>query len=294
MAIDSPLEPYYKSRDRAFTLLQGDCRDIMAQFDFKFDMIFADPPYFLSNGGISCHAGQVVCVDKGDWDKEETTHDKDTFNLQWLRLCRDKLKEDGTIWVSGTHHNIFSVANAMRECGYKTLNVITWAKTNPPPNISCRYFTHSTEFVIWARKSPKVPHYFNYPLMKHINGGKQMTDVWRLPAVGRWEKGPDRHPTQKPLGLLTRIILASTRPGGWILDPFSGSGTTGIAAALCSRRFLGIEMESSYLELAKARRVSLDSPQAREKLIAHLPDLGLCADLPDGPTCREPSPSCPY
>lgn len=129
------------------------------------------------------------------------------FNLEWLGLCRDKLKENGTIWISGTYHNIFSVANCLTELGYKILNVITWAKTNPPPNISCRYFTYSTEFIIWARKSEKKPHYFNYDLMKQINGDKQMTDVWHLPAIARWEKSFGKHPTQKPLALLARIIM---------------------------------------------------------------------------------------
>ena len=163
---------------------------------FKFDMIFADPPYFLSNGGISYQAGKIVCVDKGDWDKGGTPKSIDDFNRKWLSLCRDKLKENGTIWISGTHHNIFSIANIITELGYRILNVITWAKTNPPPNISRRFFTYSTEFIIWARKTQKTPHKYNYALMKSINGGKQMTDVWRLPAIARWEKSCGKHPTQ--------------------------------------------------------------------------------------------------
>lgn len=160
---------------------------------------------------------------------------------------------------SGTYHNIFSVANKLTQLGFKILNVITWAKTNPPPNISCRYFTYSTEFIIWARKCPKKPHYFNYDLMKLLNENKQMTDVWRLPAIARWEKSQGKHPTQKPLALLVRIILASTRHGAWILDPFSGSGTTGIAASLTGRRYLGIEREKEYLDLSIRRRVELEN-----------------------------------
>lgn len=182
------------------------------------------------------------------------------FNRTWLSLCREKLKDNGTIWISGTHHNIFSIANVLTELGYKILNVITWAKTNPPPNISCRFFTYSTEFIIWARKCPKVPHKYNYELMKAINDGKQMTDVWRLPAIARWEKSCGKHPTQKPLALLTRIILASTDEHDWILDPFTGSSTTGIAASLCNRRFLGIEKELEFLSLSCNRRQELDAP----------------------------------
>ena len=250
--------PFYKSDDRAFTIVHGDCFDVLPQFDFKFDMIFADPPYFLSNGGISYQAGKVVCVDKGEWDKGGTPESIMEFNRKWLTLCREKLKENGTIWISGTHHNIFAIANLLTELGYKILNVITWAKTNPPPNISCRFFTYSTEFILWARKNPKVPHKYNYELMKAINEGKQMTDVWRLPAIARWEKSCGKHPTQKPLALLTRIILACTDEHDWILDPFAGSSTTGIAANLCGRRFLGIEKEVDFMKLSRSRRVEIE------------------------------------
>lgn len=253
------IKSYYKSPNRDFTLLHGDCIRLMGEFDFKFDMIFADPPYFLSNGGISVQSGKVVCVDKGEWDKGGSPEHIDLFNEEWIAECRKHLTENGTIWISGTYHNIFSVANKLTQLGFKILNVITWAKTNPPPNISCRYFTYSTEFIIWARKCPKKPHYFNYDLMKLLNENKQMTDVWRLPAIARWEKSQGKHPTQKPLALLVRIILASTRHGAWILDPFSGSGTTGIAASLTGRRYLGIEREKEYLDLSIRRRVELEN-----------------------------------
>lgn len=158
------IRSFYKSTDKAFTIVNGDSFDVLPLFEFKFDMIFADPPYFLSNGGISYQAGKVVCVDKGDWDKGGTPESILDFNRKWLMLCREKLKDNGTIWISGTYHNIFTIANLLTELGYKILNVITWVKTNPPPNISCRYFTFSTEFIVWARKCIKVPHKYNYEI----------------------------------------------------------------------------------------------------------------------------------
>ena len=267
------LKSFYKSNDRAFTIVNGNTFDALLQFDFKFDMIFADPPYFLSNGGISFQSGKVVSVDKGEWDKGGTLESVLDFNRKWLSLCREKLKDNGSIWISGTYHNIFSIAQSLNELGYKILNVITWEKTNPPPNISCRFFKYSTEFIIWARKLKKAPHKFNYELMKSINGNQQMTDVWRLPAISKWEKTCGKHPTQKPLALLTRIILASTDENDWILDPFAGSSTTGIAANLCGRRYLGIEQEPEFVELSKQRRLELDDLAVRNKLSSKLSDL---------------------
>ncbi|MBR4300674.1 MAG: site-specific DNA-methyltransferase [Bacteroidales bacterium] len=267
------INPYYKSSNRDFTLLHGDCFQLLKKFDFKFNCIFADPPYFLSNGGISVQSGKVVCVDKGDWDKGKSLQEMMDFNMEWLSLCRDKLKDNGTIWISGTYHNIFSVANCLTELGYKILNVVTWAKTNPPPNISCRYFTYSTEFIIWARKSEKKPHYFNYDLMKQINGDKQMTDVWHLPAIAPWEKSCGKHPTQKPLALLARIIMASTKQGEWVLDPFCGSSTTGIAANLLGRRYLGIEQEGDFVAMSQKRREELNNIEIVTKYRAKIKDI---------------------
>ena len=154
---------------------------------------------------------------------------------------------------------LYGFQQQLLKLGFKILNVVTWAKTNPPPNISCRYFTYSTEFIIWARKSQKVAHYYNYELMKQLNGDKQMTDVWLLPTIGRWEKSCGKHPTQKPLGVLARLIQASTQPGAWILDPFSGSATTGIAANLLGRRYLGLEKEDEFLAMSKARREEIEN-----------------------------------
>jgi len=255
------LIPFFKSTDNAFTLLQGDCVELLNQFDFKFDMIFADPPYFLSNGGISVQSGKMVRVDKGDWDKSQGFEKDNKFNYNWVKACREHLCENGTIWISGTFHNIFSVAQQLTELEFKILNCITWSKTNPPPNLSCKYFTHSTEFIIWARKSKNVSHYFNYELMKQINGGTQMKDVWNLPAIAPWEKSCGKHPTQKPLALLTRIILASTQKNGWILDPFTGGSTTGIAANLINRNFLGIDKEAEFLTISKKRKLEIENPQ---------------------------------
>lgn len=267
------LIPYYRSRNADFTLLEGDCTELLPQFNFRFDMIFADPPYFLSNGGISYQAGKVVCVDKGDWDKADDRETVDEFNRRWIKACRDKLQPGGTIWISGTYHNIFSVERALEEQGFRILNVITWAKTNPPPNISCRFFTYSTEFIIWARRERRVPHRFNYSLMRDVAGGKQMTDVWQLPAIARWEKVHGKHPTQKPLSLLCRIIMSCTQSGAWVLDPFSGSGTTGIAAAILGRRYLGIDRVREYLDISRHRRDDLDNPANIQSMQARIRDI---------------------
>ena len=264
------ITPFYKSTDRNFTLLQGDCIELLNSFEFKFDMIFADPPYHLSNGGISVQSGKMVSVNKGDWDRSQGADVDYAFDKEWLSACRDKLKDDGTIWVSGTYHNIFSIARCLTELGFKILNCITWVKTNPPPNLSCRYFTHSAEYILWARKEAKTPHYYNYELMKEINGGTQMRDVWNLPAIAKWEKSCGKHPTQKPLCVLSRIILASTKPGAWILDPFTGSSTTGIAANLLDRRFLGIDQESEFLHISKARKIEIEDSAKRTEYITKL------------------------
>lgn len=264
--------PFYQSKSKDFTLYYGDCLELLPLLKEKVDVVFADPPYFLSNGGISVQSGKIVSVNKGEWDKGIPVDEMHAFNMKWIGLCRDILTDNGTIWVSGTYHNIFSVANALTSLGFKILNVITWAKTNPPPNISCRYFTYSTEFIIWARKMAKVPHYYNYELMKHINGDKQMTDVWRLPAIAPWEKTCGKHPTQKPLSLMSRIILASTKQGDKVLDPFCGSGTTGIAANLLERNFVGIEREWEYVEMSQRRRQEIDNPLIAENYRTRIKD----------------------
>lgn len=259
--------PFFTSKNADFILYNGDCMEVLGELpDSSVNTIFADPPYFLSNGGLSCKNGKPVCVDKGEWDKGGTPQHIYDFNRKWLALCRTKLKDDGTIWVSGTHHNIHVVMRCMQELGYKILNTITWQKSDPPPNLSCRYFNFSTELIIWARKSYKTPHKFNYDVMKRLNGGRQMTDVWRIPAVCRWEKSCGKHPTQKPLRLLYRIILASTDEGDIVLDPFAGSSTTGIAAILLGRKFIGIEKEPEFAELSIRRRNELDFSERKHLL----------------------------
>ena len=266
-----PIKAFYQSRGidhlESFTIYHGDCRKLLHGIpDNSVDAIFADPPYFLSNGGISVHSGKQVCADKGDWDKGGTPEYIYEFNRQWLALCRTKLRDNGTIWISGTHHNIHVVMRCLQELGYKVLNTITWQKTDPPPNLSCRYFNFSTELIIWARKFEKKPHKFNYETMKLLNGGQQMTDVWRIPAVSLWEKQQGKHPTQKPLRLLYRIILASTNEGDTVMDPFSGSGTTGIAANLLGRKYIGIEQDEQFCELSMRRRQALEDENTRKKL----------------------------
>ena len=249
-----------------FRILQGDCMERLKEIeDNSIDAIFADPPYFLSNGGISVQSGKQVCVDKGEWDKGGTPEYIYEFNRRWLELCRPKLKDNGTIWISGTHHNIHVVMRCLQELGYKVLNTITWQKTDPPPNLSCKYFNFSTELIIWARKNQKVTHKFNYETMKQLNGGTQMTDVWRIPSVSKWEKTCGKHSTQKPLRLLYRIILACTHEGDTILDPFAGSCTTGIAANLLNRKFIGIDQSEEYLQLGIRRRQEIEDETTADK-----------------------------
>jgi len=239
-------------------LYQANCLELLDLIAQKhpqgcFDMIFADPPYFLSNGGITCQNGRMVSVNKGAWDKSQGIEITHEFNLEWLRRCQRVLKPNGTIWVSGTMHSTYSVGFAMQQLGFKILNDIIWEKPNPPPNLACRYFTHATETVLWAAKSMTSKHCFNYALMKTENGGKQMKSVWRIKPPAASEKIFGKHPTQKPIELLKRCIEASTNEGDFVLDPFSGSGTTGVAALELKRRFCGIESEPEFISLAVKR-----------------------------------------
>ncbi len=248
------IEPWYTDPTQAVTLYHGDCMEVLPELpDGSVDMVFADPPYFLSNGGITCHAGRMVSVDKGEWDKSSGVEQNHAFNLAWLAECQRVLAKDGTIWVSGTAHAIYSVGFAMQQLGFKILNDIVWYKPNASPNLSCRYFTHSTETLLWAAKNARSKHTFNYERMKELARGKQMRNLWEIPPPRPKEKKYGKHPTQKPLQLLERVLLASTSEGDLVLDPFNGSGTTGVAALRLKRRYVGIETEEEYLRITVER-----------------------------------------
>ena len=254
----NPCQEFLADEPHGIWLYQGNSLELLDAIAARhpggvFDMIFADPPYFLSNGGITCHAGKMVKVDKGDWDRSRGAEMNHEFNREWLARCQRVLKPNGSIWVSGTQHVIFSVGYAMQQLGFKILNDITWEKPNPPPNLSCRYFTHSTETLLWAARDAKSRHHFNYPLMRQLAGGKQMKSVWRLTAPKAEEKRFGKHPTQKPLALIERCLLAASREGDLILDPFSGGGTTALAAMGLRRRCVGIELEEGNLRLSVRR-----------------------------------------
>jgi len=254
------LRPYYEKQ--GFTLYLGDCLEILPQFNSEtFDMIFADPPYHLSNGGFTVHAGKRVSVNKGEWDISKGIDKDFDFHLKWISECKRLLKPNGTIWISGTYHSIYSCGFALQKLNYHILNEIVWYKPNASPNISTRYFTASHETLIWARKSKSSKHYFNYKYMKEASWkedflkkpGRQMRSVWAISTPKPEEKKFGKHPTQKPIDLLKRIIIASTKKGDLVLDPFTGSSTTGLAAFLLGRKFIGIDKEKEYLDLSIKR-----------------------------------------
>lgn len=243
---------YFKA-DR-YKLILGDCLKELKRLDEKsIDMIFADPPYKLSNDGITCQNGRMVSVNKGEWDRSQGLKEDHKFNKKWLKACDRVLKDDGTIWISGTYHIIHSIAFALFEMDYYIINEISWVKPNAAPNMGCRCFTASQETILWAKKSKKARHTFNYDLMKEMNDNKQMRSVWKIPTTPKREKEFGKHPTQKPKELLRRCVLSSTHEGNIILDPFCGSGTAGLVAVENNRRFIGIEVERTYLELALNR-----------------------------------------
>ena len=263
---------YYQSTDEKFCLYKGDTLQILGQIPNQFDMIFADPPYFLSNGGKKIQGRRMVSVDKGEWDKIKSSDGIDKFNQEWINQCKPLLKDNGTIWVCGTYHNIFSVEKCLKNAGFRIINIITWQKSDPTPTWGKLHFNFSSEYIIWAKKTSMAKHYYNYELMKQLNGGKLMSDVWKIPTVGLWEKTCGKHPTQKPLRLLYRIILASTKVGETILDPFAGSSTTGIAANLLGRNYIGIEQNEEFLHLGEKRKMDIENPLRFVDMQKHMAD----------------------
>lgn len=255
-----PFKPHFAAKD--FVLYNADSISLLSSLpENSIDMIFADPPYNLSNGGFTVHAGRMVSVNKGDWDKSKGFQDDYEFHFRWLEACRRVLKPHGTLWVSGTYHSIYQCGHALQSLNYHILNDISWFKPNASPNLSCRFFTASHETLIWARKEKKAKHHFDYNLMKEGDWahdvlkkpGLQMRSVWSIGTPKPVEKKFGKHPTQKPLDLLRRVVLASTKKGDVVLDPFTGSSTTGIAAVTNGRRFIGVDLELQYLELSKKR-----------------------------------------
>jgi len=253
------MEKFTHFTSENFRLLHGDCLEILPEIPKNsVTTIFADPPYNLSNGGISCKAGKMVCVNKGEWDKSNGFAKDYEFTYNWLKLCRNVLKPNGTLWVSGTPHNIYQVGYALQSLGFHILNEISWYKPNAPPNLACRCFAHAHETIIWAKKDKNAKHIFNYKEMKKWDDkfgpeDRQMRSIWNIPLTPMKEKKSGKHPTQKPIELLKRIIASSSDKNDLILDPFNGSGTTGIVAKQLGRKYIGIEKDKRFLELTKKR-----------------------------------------
>ena len=253
-------KPYFQKD--SFVLYKEDCLKILEQLpENSIDMIFADPPYFLSNGGFTCSAGRMVSVNKGKWDVTNGLKKDFEFHLAWTKACHRVLKPCGTIWISGTYHSVYQCGFSLQVNKFHILNDIAWFKPNASPNLSCRFFTASHETIIWARKDKKGKHTFNYDLMKNGNWPDdfikkphlQMRSVWAIYPPKKEEKKFGKHPTQKSIELLRRIVLASTNKNDIVLDPFTGSSTTGLAAVLNHRKFIGIDTEKKYLDLSIKR-----------------------------------------
>ena len=264
----TPSQVVWKSVDGQSVLYQADSLELMATIPpDSIDCIWTDPPYLLSNDGVTCVAGKRVSVNKGEWDRSGGVDSDHMANLIWLRACHRILKPAGTIWITGTLHIYLSVGMALQQLGFRILNDIIWEKPNPPPNLGARCFTHSTEVLLWATKAPKGSkhrHTFNYDEMRAENGGKQMKTVWQFLPPGRDEKRHGKHPTQKPVALIDRCIRASTNPGDVVLDPFAGTAATGVAALKNGRSFVGIEQDFEFAEIGMKRLMEMDvsSPTA--------------------------------
>ena len=255
---ENTISPFYYDGASKIKLYNLDTFSFFTNIpDNCVDLIFADPPYFLSSGGITCGSGKRVSVDKGEWDKSRNIEAVHEFNKKWLLESKRILKKNGSIWVCGTFHNIFSVGFALQELGYKILNNVVWEKQDPPPNLTQKYFTHASEHLIWASKTKHSKHTFNYDLLKIISNGKPMKsvwrDIWKMPSVNNSEKNFGKHPTQKPEEVVKRAIIASSNVNDLVFDPFCGSGTTGVVCKKLNRRFVGIDNNIEYLKIAKKR-----------------------------------------
>ena len=267
------LKPYAVIGDAI--LYNGDCLEILNNLPEKsVDMIFADPPYNLSNDGYTVHAGKRVSVNKGNWDKSSGPEKDFNFHFEWIEACKRVLKDDGTIWISGTYHSIYGCGYALQLQDFRFLNDVSWFKPNASPNLGCRMFTASHETLIWASKNKKSKHTFNYELMKNgdfpsdkiKNPGKQMRSVWSITTPNASEKVHGKHPTQKPLALLDRVVLSSTNPGDVVLDPFCGSATTGVSSLLNKRKFIGIDADEDYLKKLATPRLTDAEKSVKGKL----------------------------
>ncbi|MBL8839554.1 MAG: site-specific DNA-methyltransferase, partial [Alphaproteobacteria bacterium] len=253
-------------------ILVGDCIELMRGLPAQsVDMVFADPPYNLQLRGelLRPNNTRVDGVDD-DWDKVGDHADYDRFTRAWLEAARRALKPDGTLWTIGSYHNIFRIGAALQDLGFWLLNDVVWRKTNPMPNFRGRRFTNAHETLIWAAHGPQSKYTFNYTSMKALNDDLQMRSDWLIPICGGMERikadGKKAHPTQKPEALLHRVIVAATRPGDVVLDPFFGSGTTGAVAKRLGRRYIGLERDEAYA--AVARRRIADVRRAPDETIA--------------------------
>ncbi len=256
------MNAFYKTEK--VRLFEGDAVEVLNNIPAEtVDLIFADPPYNLSNDGFTCHAGKRVSVNKGKWDKSNGIEKDYEFHYNWIAACHRVLKENGSLWVSGTYHSIYACGFALQKQGWHLLNEICWYKPNAAPNLACRMFAASHETLLWARKTKKAKHKFNYELMKKTKWAgdfikkpdRQMRSVWAINTPKAGEKKYGKHPTQKPELLLERIILACTNKDDIVLDPFCGSATTGVSALRNGRNFVGIDSEKGYLSDMAVKRI---------------------------------------